>query len=288
MRNWSLKAAMLVMAVCLVVGCNESMETNHGVVNLALDAPESSNGRIDLTEIKSVFITIENEDGGISFEKEISLLRFNHHFITESISLAAGDYKVTRFLVLNESDETLYATPTAGSALAHLVGHPLPVDFKVAGDEVKSVHMEVVSTEGHEPSDFGYAKFSFSIVDPCDEVTAMVDGSSWCGMGTYVVAYGNQPPLLVMWFKNKNAMMSISSRYTGLGEYDLSGTDSDYYAYGTTEAYDVVSGKLVITHAPSATNSEISGTFHMTLKNPDGDEVEIKEGKFTHVPGLGY
>lgn len=279
----------LALVAGLLVGCQEPFETPQlSEVKLELDIPGSPNGRVNLENVKQVFITIQDRTGQVVTDKKLQLFRFNHHFISETITLPEGSFTVTRFLVLDEEGNVLYATPIAGSAMANLVENPLPVNFTIEAGKLSSVYMEVLAVDDYDPADFGYTKFSFSIFDPCDEVTATVNDTEWCGVGQYLIAYGIDPPLLQLIFKNQYSVMGIRVRYTGLGEYDLAGTNSEYYGYGEENEYTVISGKLTITHAPSAVFQDISGTFQLELQNNDGSAIRIENGEFTKVKGMGY
>ncbi len=123
---------------------------------------------------------------------------------------------------------------------------------------------------------------------PCDGVSATVNGTNWCSNASYLIAYGSEPPLLQLIFRNQEAIMGISVRYTGVGEYELAGTESEYYRIGDQTDYTVVSGKLTITQSPSSSKNEMSGLFHLELRNGDGEKVEIKNGRFNFVKGLGW
>jgi hypothetical protein len=123
---------------------------------------------------------------------------------------------------------------------------------------------------------------------PCDGVSATVNGTNWCSNASYLIAYGGEPPLLQLIFKNQEAIMGIRVRYTGVGEYDLADTESDYCRIGDQMDYTVVSGKLTITQSPSSSKNEVSGLFHLELRNGDGEKVEIKNGRFNFVKGLGW
>lgn len=279
----------LALMAGLLVGCQEPFETPpRSEVKLELDIPGSPNGRVNLEHVKQVLITIQDRTGQVVTDKKLQLFRFNHHFISETISLPEGTFTITRFLALDEEGNVLYATPIAGSPLANLVENPLPVNFTIEAGKLNSVYMEVVAVDDHDPSDFGYAKFNFGIFDPCDEVTATVNDTDWCGVGQYLIAYGIDPPLLQVIFKNQYSVMGIRIRYTGLGEYDLAGTNSEYYQYGEENAYTVISGKLTITQVPSAVFQDISGTFQLVLQNNVGSTIRIENGDFTHVKGMGY
>ena len=124
----------------------------------------------------SIVITIADSKGKVTIEsKKIALINMNGSYISESLSLVIGNYNVTKFLVLNNSDSVIYATPLKSSNLAYLVTTPLPIAFNISKNNVTEVVPEVLSVESFKPEDFGYYSFSFDVVKTFDFlVTVMV------------------------------------------------------------------------------------------------------------------
>jgi len=120
----------------------------------------------------SVLITITKSNGDpvlingepAYIDKVLQLYDFGSSTISESIALEIGDYKLTKFVVL-ENTTALYATPLEGSANANLVSYPLPISFTVTKDLVTKVVPEVLAINQSTPADFGYASFDFQIVE---------------------------------------------------------------------------------------------------------------------------
>ena len=113
-----------------------------------------------------VYVSIIDNNGSIVHElKCIDLLNFQGNFISEPIALYSGDYELTAFLVADEQNNVLYATPMENSPFGHLVEDPLNIDFSIESDVTLNLAPEVISTNGANPSDFGYTTFSFQIID---------------------------------------------------------------------------------------------------------------------------
>lgn len=83
----------------------------------------------------------------------------------EPLEFDLGRYNVTDFLIASGS-EILYAVPKKNTPLAPLVVRPLPYSFNVLKGKLTNVAMEVVSTKGYAPKDFGYAAFNIEVVNP--------------------------------------------------------------------------------------------------------------------------
>lgn len=119
--------------------------------------------------LSTVVISIEDLEGNIIKNSEsINLFDMNGHYISEPIDLLTGDYTLTQYLILNDANEVVYASPLTDSPKAYLVDQPLPIGFTAVKDEVVTISPEVLSTANCTPEDFGYATFGFQVVSTFD------------------------------------------------------------------------------------------------------------------------
>jgi PKD repeat protein len=119
--------------------------------------------------LTSVVVSIEDLQGNVIKNTEkVEIYNMNGYYISKPISLAVGEYKLTRFLVLNSSNDVVYASPVVGSDKANLMDESLPIQFSTQKDVVGKLNLKVVSTNSSQPGDFGYATFSFEIADKFD------------------------------------------------------------------------------------------------------------------------
>ncbi len=119
--------------------------------------------------LTNVVVTIEDLQGNVVINSEkIELYNMNGNYISKPISLLTGDYKLSRFMVLDGSNNVVYASPMAGSAKAYLVKKPLSIEFTAQKDIVTKLSSEVLITINSCPEDFGYATFSFDIAETFD------------------------------------------------------------------------------------------------------------------------
>lgn len=121
--------------------------------------------KLSQDEIDGIIISIESQvdDSLVVDNKRIELFEFNHSYLSDPLSLTTGQYKLVKFLVVDANDSILYATPMEGADLSYLVDKPLPIEFNILTDEVTKLSPEVLTTENHLPSEFGYSTFSFGI-----------------------------------------------------------------------------------------------------------------------------
>ncbi len=139
----------------------------NGSVTFDFQSAINSSGRLATDEeVSSTIVTIASVDGNIIYESEwIDIVQFGEEFVSEPISLEAGDYQLTKFILLNKDGDAIYASPIESSEFAYLVENPLFIDFTVNNNETTKVIPEVLSTKESSPASFGYATFSFTPVE---------------------------------------------------------------------------------------------------------------------------
>ena len=114
-----------------------------------------------------LMISIEDMEGNVVLSDSlIPVYAFGTAFTSENVELEAGEFKLTKFLVINPSGEVMYASPVEGSPLAYLVTDPLPLIFKILPEQVTRVIPEVLLVGDQPPAQFGYAGFGIQIVKP--------------------------------------------------------------------------------------------------------------------------
>ncbi len=116
-----------------------------------------------------LMISVEDLKGNaVLTDKLIPLYIFGTGFISDKIELKAGQYNLTRLLVLDPSGTVIYASPLEGSSLAYLLKDPLPVQIKITADQVTSIAPEVLAVGNYSPVEFGYISFGVQIIKPLD------------------------------------------------------------------------------------------------------------------------
>lgn len=159
---------LLSLALFLITCQQEEEPIESGHIQFQLDQfldPHSS-GRIasSLPAGSSLLISIsDNSDNAVLTFERIEILTLGTSSVSTPIRLSPGSYKLVDFLVVNKSNEVLYATPKGGSPLAKLVSRPLPFSFSVWKERVTNVTTQVVRAEESTAEDFGYASFHIDI-----------------------------------------------------------------------------------------------------------------------------
>jgi len=144
-----------------------------GKAEFSLSMPEEGSKSLsgssldDGTMSYHILISVEDTDGNsVISDSLIPVYAFGPGFTSENVEIEAGDYNLTKFLVINPAGEVIYAAPVEGSPLAYLVNDPLPVGFTIFADQVTRVAPEVLLVGDQTPGQFGYASFGMQVIKP--------------------------------------------------------------------------------------------------------------------------
>lgn len=136
--------------------------------SVALPADNGTkSGGDSVTASYQILASVEDLAGNDVFtDKLIPLYVFGTGFVSESIEIEAGEYRLTKFMIINMSGEVVYAAPLEGSTLAYLSEKPLPVNFNILPNQVTRILPEVLAVGSQTPDKFGYASFGVQIIKP--------------------------------------------------------------------------------------------------------------------------
>jgi len=175
-RCWDFKGQnsllSLIFAVGLIVigGCTKpEVSVNQPVVRSGQvtfsyrDTNHSLGGRVKSQDPAFVSYILKKPDGS-TINKKVELYQFNEGYITQPQQLDVGHYELQQFLLLAADNGVIAAAPLAGSGLASLVEHPLPIAFDVTENATSSIVPDVLLVESHTPEAFGYVTFGFEVV----------------------------------------------------------------------------------------------------------------------------
>jgi len=137
-----------------------------------------------------LMVSIEDAAGNpVVTDTLIPLYVFGTGFMSENIELVTGEYKLTKFLVINPSGEVVFASPVEGSPLAYLVKDPLPILFNIHAEQVTRILPEVLYVGTHTPDEFGYVTFGMQIITPLHFWTAcLLVTPEWIATNQYTNA----------------------------------------------------------------------------------------------------
>jgi hypothetical protein len=116
-----------------------------------------------------IMISVEDTAGNaVLTDKLIPLYSFGDAYVSEKIEIKTGEFRLTKFMVINPAGAVVYAAPVSGSPLAFLCTRPLPLNFNILPDQVTKILTEVLAVVDQTPDQFGYASFGIEIIKPLD------------------------------------------------------------------------------------------------------------------------
>jgi hypothetical protein len=166
----SSRMVAIVMALAMITGsCNkeENPEPAKGQMSIAFAAVQGpSNGRIaEETRPASVIVSVVDRDNNAHQYVRLALIAFGEGYVSENLELPVGDYRLTDFFVMDDTNHLIYSTPKEGSPLAPFVNDPLDITFGIRNNNTTLVSPQVIAVEdAAQPGDFGYASFGFDLV----------------------------------------------------------------------------------------------------------------------------
>ncbi|HYF68972.1 MAG TPA: hypothetical protein VD884_12600 [Ohtaekwangia sp.] len=171
MKNRLLFAVLFLFVLVRCADENEkSLQPEKVQFSFRLSPSDASSGRTGGTELPpgtSLLLSIENAAGNpVLTQHPVSILSLGDGYITTPLDLGPGKYTIVDFLLVDELNQILFATPLKGSPLGKLVENSLPYSFHVSKNKVSNVPMEVISTNAQTPEAFGYVSFPINIVNP--------------------------------------------------------------------------------------------------------------------------
>jgi len=170
----SFRIGLIFLAVLSLFSCEKKNNTGPGTAEFSISTLEELNGSKSGTSDDSstivsyqIMISVEDMEGNpVLTDKLVPLYIFGTGFVSENVEIEAGQYNLTKFLVINPSGIVIYAAPLAGSPLAYLVSKPLPIPFRIFPEQITRILPEVLPVGDYPPEQFGYANFGVQIIKP--------------------------------------------------------------------------------------------------------------------------
>jgi hypothetical protein len=159
---------LTIISFLFTISCGpREIAVELGQVKFGINKPASIGGRVNETFMPAyVLLSITDAtDHPVETDRKIALYSFGASYVSESLQLKTGGYKISKFLVLDASNKIIYASPLGGSPQAKYVTNPLPMNFTVAENGSTLVTPQVLQVvDGTTPDIFGYASFGFEVV----------------------------------------------------------------------------------------------------------------------------
>jgi len=235
----------------------------------SLSSSSHSGGRTQAAEPTTLLLSLSNSLGDTVFtSKKIALLQFGSRLMTEPIQLATGEYTIIDFLLTDDDDSVLYATPKAESPLAEAVAHPLPYSFMVLGNDVVTVDMEVLAVSESSPEDFGYAAFYINAPNVLRVAVFINEGDSLMLTGAEAAIYHlDNPPIATYSLSARTNVISFPGDPDN--EYRLIVILNGFPAYIKTFIYSEL--------APSLQGEPLKIIFHRFTIDIDPEQAANRD-----------
>lgn len=109
-------------------------------------------------------VTIKKNGVVVKDSYQMSFFYSGNSYSSDPLFLEEGEYQLTKFLVLNGTNKTIYKTPLeTETELAEFVNDPLPINFTVAAKPVTIVPQVIPY---NDPIISGDRAFDFTIITP--------------------------------------------------------------------------------------------------------------------------
>jgi hypothetical protein len=165
--------AIAVPSLAYLYSCENKgdVQDEKGIAEFSITFPAAddskSGNKADSAVSYHILISVADLKGNtVLSDSLIPLYIFGSDFVSENIKLNAGEYKLTKFMVINQAGTVVYASPVAGSPMAYLTMKPLPLNFNIFPNQVTKVLPEVLAVGDSTPDKFGYAAFGMKVIEP--------------------------------------------------------------------------------------------------------------------------
>ena len=283
-------ALSLIALVFIFYSCNEDpISSPKGNATFGFSSKEQKNTDGRVSEMPaSVVVSIQDNDGKeVIKDKKVDLLSFGDGYTTVGLELNTGNYKVTKFLVLDSASHVIYATPLEEADLAQYVNDPLPIHFSITESTSTQVVPQVlVVAKNDAPQRFGYASFDFEVVEiPTADlidlpVMLQTDGSNY---DSVFITFSNSDIVK----KQRLILNPITHVASGIVNDLQSGDWKIAISYFTTRTHNKESaveiGSATINVTSTATNlfSDRTTAFIKDSNGPSAEKIITWNSYFT-------
>jgi len=165
---------LLLLALLLLIGCKDK--------DLILEKPGTGPKPTPTTSTKVVFsveslpgetsivnelfalVSIENSQNQPVVTNQKLALHHEGKYVTDTLTLSGGAFKITRFLIVDKNDVTRFVTPLAGSQMGAQVRYPLAVAFALPKPAPTNITLDVLRIEASaQPEKYGYPAGAFNL-----------------------------------------------------------------------------------------------------------------------------
>jgi hypothetical protein len=162
------KLIVSFVAALAIIACsqNDSPVETMGSLSFIVNGsgPSAGSGWTADLRPEKVIVSIEDTDGKVILDNKVfDLISKEGAYTTEVLPFDAGNYRITKYLVISGS-AAAYAAPRSGAQKAGLIDKPLPIDFVVVPTQTNSVAPTIIGIASQDsPQLFGYNDFGYEV-----------------------------------------------------------------------------------------------------------------------------
>ncbi len=184
MKNF-IRTIMVPLALFSLAGLssceiNNNENTPKGTAEFSLSLPsETAKKSIVATDSSNlslqVLVTLTDPAGNpVLTDKMIPLYSFGTEYVSEKIEIKPGEYKLTKFMVINAAGVVIFAAPVAGSPLAYLCNRPLPFSFTILSGQVTGSFPRYSQSATRRLTNSDMLRFGMQIITPVEFWTVCI------------------------------------------------------------------------------------------------------------------
>jgi uncharacterized protein (TIGR02145 family) len=232
----------------------------------------------NLTDARKIVLTIQNAEGTPTkyTSSELKIYQMNGAFFSQKLVLKTGSYRLTEFLIMDSTENVIFAAPLTGSYEAQNVTYPLPIAFEVIKDISSRVNVEVISTVNKSPEDFGLVSFPITEVKTITFLITVSDKESDRLLSAKLTITGGSYSHIQMLDSIAANRVTVKDSI-GLDSYSLTIEKERYKIYNHLYTKDSLklfnnngsNSPLLVkleTNNPTGTVTDIDGNIYKTVK----------------------
>ncbi len=132
----------------------------------------------DLVPSYALISVVNSEGNEVLTREKISINEEDEKFVTEEITLDAGIYSLTEFIVVDANDVVISLAPKVNSTLSQFIENTIPLGFIIEPDESSAATVENIDAAGYVAFDFGYEALDVTIPQATDTFSITIDESA--------------------------------------------------------------------------------------------------------------
>jgi len=160
---------LLIISSCQIFPPSDSAS---GAFNLEINMED--------TTPQTVSLIYQNPDGESRQVLANLKPQGNDDYITDDIAVTIGNYTLVQFIVLDQQDSILAATPVSGSTKASTVSSSLPYEFVITKNNTITLEPDIlIYTASDTPELYGYSSSSVNVISLYDDFANSINHFSF-------------------------------------------------------------------------------------------------------------